>query len=434
MKFSIEKFRFFNRERYKLLGFDFLVSLLVSSCEGAHSTLEKMSEIVTRVNHKVKISAQALMKRINQETSVQFLKSVYSKILKEKILSLEDIPAELLVHFSKILLQDSSVINLHEKLQEHFKGSGGRASKASAKFDVIYDWKSKNYEQIILTDRGEADQKLGLKIDDFITENSLVIRDLGYLRIDSLIRIIAKKAFFLSRLRSSIEVYLNEEDIQPTDIADYISKNHKHINQIDLQVYITAKKLSTRLVIYKVPESIANERRRKAKATAKKEGRQLREKTLRFMDYNLFITNVPIEIWKLEVIGTIYRIRWQIELIFKCWKSKLEIHYLKGINPERIKCLIYAKLILILLINQLYKLAEYIGTSFLGRTVSMYKVFEWARNPDRLIQLVKGKLKIWEKEILPQTISKSMCMQKRKRNTTLQSICRGEFYYSSKLG
>jgi len=121
-----------------------------------------------------------------------------------------------------------------------------------------------------------------------------------------LIRIIAKKAFFLSRLRSSIEVYLNEEDIQPTDIADYISKNHKHINQIDLQVYITAKKLSTRLVIYKVPESIANERRRKAKATAKKEGRQLREKTLRFMDYNLFITNVPIEIWKLEVIGTIY--------------------------------------------------------------------------------------------------------------------------------
>jgi len=206
MKFSIEKFRFFNRERYKLLGFDFLVSLLVSSCEGAHSTLEKMSEIVTRVNHKVKISAQALMKRINQETSVQFLKSVYSKILKEKILSLEDIPAELLVHFSKILLQDSSVINLHEKLQEHFKGSGGRASKASAKFDVIYDWKSKNYEQIILTDRGEADQKLGLKIDDFITENSLVIRDLGYLRIDSLIRII-----YRSRLKNrnfSIENFI----------------------------------------------------------------------------------------------------------------------------------------------------------------------------------------------------------------------------------
>jgi len=201
---------FIKRSSCKLLGFDFLASSLILSCSGAHATLEKMSEIVTRVNHRVTISAQALMKRINQQESVQFLKCVYAKILKEKILTLEDVPSELLVHFSKILLQDSSVINLHEKLQEHFKGSGGRASKASAKFDVIYDWKSKNYEQIILTDRGEADQKLGLKIDDFVTENSLIIRDLGYLRVDGLMKIVSKKAFFLSRLRSSLEVYLNE--------------------------------------------------------------------------------------------------------------------------------------------------------------------------------------------------------------------------------
>jgi len=168
--------------------------------------------------------------------------------------------------------------------------------------------------------------------------------------------------------------------------------------------------------------------------TAKKEGRKLREKTLRFMDYNLFITNVPAEVWNAGVIGTIYRIRWQIELMFKCWKSKIAIHYLKGINPERIRCLIYAKLILILFVNQVYKLAEYIGTSFLGRTISMYKFFEWAKNSDRLIQLMQGKFKMWERANLPQTISRSMCMQRRKRKTTLESICECESYYSIKLG
>lgn len=422
--------RFVKRSSARLWGFNFLKSILLLSCD-KQGTLERMSEMVTRVDQRVKISAQALMKRINQETSVQFLQNLYSKILKEKIMSIQEPPAELLMYFSKILLQDSSTINLHEKLQEHFKGSGGRASKASAKFDVIYNWKSKDYEEITLTDRGEADQKLGLKISDFVTEKTLVIRDLGYLRVDSLVEIVSKKAFFLSRLRSSLQVYLNADDRHPTDIADYIAKYYKNTNQLDLTVYITPKKLPVRLVIYKAPERVATERRRKAKATAKKEGRNLRDKTLKFMDYSLFITNVPTEIWQPEVIGTVYRIRWQIELIFKCWKSKIGIHYLKGIDPRRIRCLIYAKLILILLMQQVYKLVDFIGSSFLNRIVSMYKVYAWLQNSERLLQLIKGKLELWERKWFVQTIFNSMCMQKRKRKTTLESISEGEFYCSN---
>lgn len=42
-------------------------------------------------------------------------------------------------------------------------------------------------------------------------------------------------------------------------------------------------------------------------------------------------------VWGAEIVGTVYTVRWQIELIFKNWKSQLQINYLKGINPKNKK-------------------------------------------------------------------------------------------------
>jgi len=44
---------------------------------------------------------------------------------------------------------------------------------------------------------------------------------------------------------------------------------------------------------------------------------------------NLFITNVPRTIWKTETVGKVYPIRWQVELIFKSWKSYLHLASIK---------------------------------------------------------------------------------------------------------
>lgn len=46
-------------------------------------------------------------------------------------------------------------------------------------------------------------------------------------------------------------------------------------------------------------------------------------------------------------IIAIYKIRWQIELIFKNFKSNIELDYLAGTNKYRIESLIYGRLITI---------------------------------------------------------------------------------------
>jgi uncharacterized membrane protein YobD (UPF0266 family) len=417
---------FIKRSSAKIRGFDFLTSLLVSSLDPIHSSLEKISQILTRVNRTIKVTPQALMEKINSKNSFKFLEKIFANFFKDKLDSLPEISTLPFDFFTKVLIQDSSVMKLNEHLQEAFKGSGGRASCSFAKFDVVYDYKSRNYERIRLTDQGEADQKLSVDIHDLLTENSLVIRDLGYLNLNSLKHIMSKKAFFLSRIKLNLKVFLSKEDDCEINLVEHMEKFFKEEEVMDLEVFLTEKKLPARLIAFKAPEEIVNKRRREAKATAKKQGRMLTEKTLKLMALTIFITNVPKEIWKPEAVFLIYKVRWQIELIFKCWKSRLQISYLKGIKAERIKCLIYARLILILMANSVYKLAFFIGEKLLKREVSMPKVYEWIRDAERLIKIIKGRLDTWETSFFIDTILKSMCMQNRKRKSTLEYIQKAE--------
>ena len=67
-------------------------------------------------------------------------------------------------------------------------------------------------------------------------------------------------------------------------------------------------------------------------------------------------TIVSKEIWKVEFVGTIYTLRWQIELIFKFWKNICQIHALKGTRPKRIQVLVLSSLIQISIYTMVYKL------------------------------------------------------------------------------
>ncbi len=61
----------------------------------------------------------------------------------------------------------------------------------------------------------------------------------------------------------------------------------------------------------------------------------------------VYITNVAQEVLSAKVVRIVYGLRWQVELMFKNWKSLLNIHILKGTRPERIKCILYGRLMTI---------------------------------------------------------------------------------------
>lgn len=59
--------------------------------------------------------------------------------------------------------------------------------------------------------------------------------------------------------------------------------------------------------------------------------------------------NIPAHLLDKEDIENLYHIRWQIELIFKQWKSICGPDKLPPVKANRYLCMFYAKMILILL-------------------------------------------------------------------------------------
>jgi len=47
----------------------------------------------------------------------------------------------------------------------------------------------------------------------------------------------------------------------------------------------------------------------------------------------------------LEHTGLLYTVRWQIELVFKLWKSQMQLNHIAGLRKERVQVELYAKLI-----------------------------------------------------------------------------------------
>ena len=88
------------------------------------------------------------------------------------------------------------------------------------------------------------------------------------------------------------------------------------------------------------------------------------------------ITNTTPEQIATDSIWPFYRLRWQIELIFKVWKSICKIHEVKKVKQHRLECYVYAKLIFIVLGWQiLWRIAKVLYHRE-GKLLSFYKSFK----------------------------------------------------------
>jgi transposase len=95
---------------------------------------------------------------------------------------------------------------------------------------------------------------------------------------------------------------------------------------LETSIYIGATAhVASRLIAVRVPEVSVNKRRRIARKTAQKKGYTPSQTHLTLMAWNLLVTNVPPTLWNTATIVKVYPLRWQIERIFKSWKSYLHV-------------------------------------------------------------------------------------------------------------
>ena len=99
------------------------------------------------------------------------------------------------------------------------------------------------------------------------------------------------------------------------------------------------------------------------------------EKNNWWLNSNYYITNVPCEISSTEQVHLLYTLRWQVEIMFKIWKSLFKIHEVKKAGLERIQCFIYGRLIMLLLTSSIVFTVRKITYSTTGKEISEIKSF-----------------------------------------------------------
>lgn len=163
-------------------------------------------------------------------------------------------------------------------------------------------------------------------------------------------------------------------------------------------------------------------RRRPAHEVARKKGRTPTQEYLAWLQYGWYIPNVSRDVWTAAVVGTVYRLRWQVELTFKHWKSLLHLHVLKGTRPERIKCLLYSRLITIVILNMISAYASWYAANCLRREISTHKLINWLKRKGRLSMAIYQDNVDTLLSKLRSNRSTMLCKQKRKRKTSRQLL------------
>jgi len=429
---------FVSRSSSLIKGHEFIKSLVIPSDGLSEDSLNGICLRMREFNPKANISASALSQRINTVEAVNLMKSCAQYMLsitRGKLVKHFPCLDGILKAFNDVYIQDSTVIELNKHMAKYFKGTkrggkkGGSTCKAQVKIDLIHNFTTGLLEEAKIHHGKLPDQALSNSILKKVKKGDLIITDLGYFKLDKFVSINKKEAFFISRFPSHVKVYLDHEDEQAVDLSEYLMKHYPRTSVIDIQVWIGAERLPMRLVAYRVPKAIENERRRKTKKAAKEMGRTTSKAKLDLLKFSLFITNAPEELIPATNIGTIYRIRWEIELIFKQMKSLLKIHVLKGTSPHRIKVLIWARICGVLILNIISSIYVNLAWDNFGVELSPTKLIQYLLRGNRLGNAIKqGKLAVLVKE-MNRDLKRRLLKDKRNRSTMREKINNLEAYY-----
>lgn len=391
---------FIKRKSKRLDALKFMKMLLLDQLQYDQPSLQQHA--FELADNAVKISKQAIDKRFNAR-AVTFMEKVFESYLGHSI-SYGVIATKLSNKYSAIRIMDSTEFKLPDCLAKDFPGYSACNALSCAAIQFEYDVISKSINCMSVGNAKTSDKTFADKRMENIKAGELIIRDLGYYSIDSYQKIEKQEAFYISRLKSQISIYEQNENgiYKELSLSAIIERIKKSGNPyLDQTVYIGAEeKKQVRLMAWLLEEDAQKRRLQKKR---NKKGK-INNNDILWSMLNVFITNVPCKEISVQEAYDLYKIRWQIELIFKVWKSVLKIHLVRKMKPERFRCYLYGKLLWVVLCWDITASFEPVIWRQKKQLISLYKCYALLKSKGRqLVSIlfnVNEKLKEWLSKML----------------------------------
>jgi len=307
--------------------------------------------IALKQRYGVTIQKQSLAERFNA-SAVKFIRALLNRQLADQISTTieKEKLDKVFKHFSSVKIKDSTRFQVPECHKEYYPGSTGAATGAGVHIQFEFDILNGKVNDLAITDALQQDMTDARQTMDAIQKGSLIIRDLGYFSTSVLEHTHQQGAYYITRAKARMN-FIHAQTDQYVDFEKVCKKMKRaKLSHMELPIVFGDKKYPNRLIAEMLPKKEVQKRLAKAGREAKKKGRTLSDEYKCRAKLNLFITNIPAEWIATQQIWKIYRLRWQIELRFKAWKSFYDIDAIKKMQRYRFECYLYSTL-LILMIN-----------------------------------------------------------------------------------
>ena len=362
----------------------------------------------------VPVSAQAVDQRYSQRL-VDFLAGVFRKGVSVLVRAQRCVPG-ILEKFVDVQLLDSTTISLPPELAAAFPGCGGsHGGSAAMKLQVQTSLVTGALEAVRIEAGKSSDRATSLQ-HETPAAGVLRIADLGYFDTAMFARYEQAGAYWLSPM------------LYPTQVADPKTGKPLRLMRwlkqrgpvVDARILLGASgRVPCRLIAWRLPEEVANRRRQKLLKTARRKGRNAPSaERLAWCDWGMLVTNVPQEMLSIDEARVLYRSRWQIELLFKRWKSQGHIAQTDG-NAIRAMVHLWSRLLSVLVQHWLL-----LSSAWGDYRQSLVKVWETIRQMGLTLAVSfrdESQL-IHAIETLQRMVESSSRRNKRKRPSTFELL------------
>jgi hypothetical protein len=334
------------KRKGKIDPFEFLVSLIFGQLSASRQTLSSQAQTLAEP-----VTRQAMAQRFNDRT-VEYVKAAFAHVLAQTLdWSAVHPQAEALrANFGALYLLDSTSFDCPATLEDLFPGCGGDGSAANVKVLLRYELIAGRLEPLQVLAGKRSDQGQSLTAAWLLQANQLQLQDKGFFDTKAWQAVGRQGAFLLMPLPHSVTLWLCPGPGQPEELLDLAAvlaaSGENRLAWTDLQVGKKGHRAGPlRLVAFRLSPESAGRQRQALRENSRKAGRTPSARALQLAGWLLLLTNAPEAKLPAAMMSYVYRLRWQVELIFRQAKSVLRLDKTESADPHRVQSEIWARLI-----------------------------------------------------------------------------------------
>jgi Transposase DDE domain len=324
----------FRQRRADLGGPVFVQALVLSALALPDPTLEDYAQAAADADTPV--TPQAFHYRFGP-TSAACLQHLV-EALATRCVTGEPGTLALLNRFQGVHLQDSTLLPFPDALEAEWPGHRQDGQRAGAKLQVRWEV-AQGHLRLLVEPARTTDTRTALDAAD-LPEGALRITDLGYFDLSAFAAIHARKGLWLSRLQANTAVFHAGERVA---LATWLAQQPGPVVEVAVTLGVKDQ-LAARLVALPVPAAVAAKRRQRLRTKARKKGRQPSAEQLALCAWTLLVTNLSATQATAAEVAVLYRLRWQIEILFRLWKTEGHLTTSRSAQPWRRVTETFAKL------------------------------------------------------------------------------------------